>query len=110
MKILILLIGIILFLSACVPAHAQSTTSTDQWFEVTDSIGNNLYTRQGDIWLASTSPYITHKIKSEIDKWLEEKNGEADIPFKAGIELIGEGWIANKDIKTGEWKVIKTQQ
>lgn len=108
MKTILLLIGISAFLSACVPTHAQSVTS--QWFEVTDSIGNNLYTQQGDIWLASTSPYITIKMKLEIDRWIKEKNSEDSIPFKAGIELIGEGWIANKNIETGEWKVIKTNK
>jgi len=107
MKILILLIGITIFLSACVPAHSQYS-SLNNWFEVTDSTGNNLYTQQGDIWLASTSPYITSKMKSEIDQWLEEKNTQPDIPFKSGVEVTGEGWMANKDIKTGKWKVIKT--
>lgn len=99
----ILFIVFAITLSACVPAHAQ------KWFAVTDSTGNNLYTQQGDIWLSASSP-LTSKMKREIDKWIVEKNEEPGIPFKAGVELIGEGWIANKDIKTGEWKVIKTSQ
>lgn len=97
MKILLLILA--LTLSSCVPAHAQS-----KWYELLDSTGNNLYTKNGDILLVTVDS-LTTIMKSEIDTWIEDKNKQPEIPFKSGVELHNDKWTANKDFKTGKWSI-----
>lgn len=79
--------------------------SEDPWAQLLDSMGNEVFSPQGDYLLAAHSKFDSF-MKLSIEIWLKHKNGTTK--ENRGVFVIASRkWYMRKDPITGKWSKIK---